>query len=64
MNSPFDRNVVNDDLRCIDISARRGPRIWQKQDLKILSQSKALIARKFDTAVDSEILDLIDSKLL
>jgi hypothetical protein len=64
LNSSFAQNVVNDDLRCIDISARRGPRIWQKQDFEILSQSKALIARKFDTAVDSEILDLIDSKLL
>ena len=64
LNSSFAQNVVNDDLRCIDISARRGPRIWQKQDFEILSQSKALIARKFDTTVDSQILDLIDSKLL
>jgi len=64
LNSPFAQNVINDDLRCIDISDRRGPRIWQKRDLEMLTQSKALIARKFDTAVDSEILDLIDSKLL
>jgi Core-2/I-Branching enzyme len=64
LNSSFAHNVVNDDLRCIDISARSGPRIWQKRDFEILAQSKALIARKFDTAVDSEILDLIDSKLL
>jgi Core-2/I-Branching enzyme len=64
LNSSFYRNVVNDDLRCIDISARRGPRIWQEQDFEILSHSKALIARKFDTEVDSKILDLVDSKLL
>jgi hypothetical protein len=30
----------------------------------MLAQSNALIARKFDTAVDSEILDIIDSELL
>jgi hypothetical protein len=64
LNSPFASNVVNDDLRCIDISEGRGPRVWQKNDLEILAQSKGLIARKFDTAVDFEILDLIDLKLL
>lgn len=64
MNSPYRRSVVNDDLRCIDISARKGPRIWQKQDFEILSRSKALIARKFDPEIDSEILDLIDLRLL
>jgi hypothetical protein len=64
LNSPFATNVVNDDLRCIDISERRGPRIWRKSDLEILAQSRGLIARKFDTVVDSEILDLIDLKLL
>lgn len=63
-NSPFARNVVNDDLRCIDISDGRGPRIWRQRDLETLTRSRALIARKFDTTVDSEILDLIDSKLL
>ncbi len=64
MNSAFQQNVINDDLRCIDITAGSGPRIWQRQDFEILSQSRALIARKFDTTVDAEILDLIDSKLL
>jgi hypothetical protein len=64
MNSCFTQNVVNDDMRCIDISEGRGPRIWCKDDIEILIQSKALLARKFDTAVDSEILDLIDAKLL
>jgi hypothetical protein len=64
LNSPFAGKVINDDLRCIDISARRGPRIWEKFDLETLTRSNGLIARKFDTAVDTEILDLIDSKLL
>jgi hypothetical protein len=64
LNSPFSHNVVNDNLRCIDISEGRGPRIWRTTDFERLAQSKALIARKFDGSVDSEILDLIDSKLL
>jgi hypothetical protein len=64
LNSSFARNVINDDLRCIDISEKKGPRIWQKRDFELLAQSNSLIARKFDTSVDSEILDLIDSKLL
>jgi len=64
LNSSFAENVVNDDLRCIDISSGRGPRVWRKQDIEMLAQSNALIARKFDTAVDSEILDTIDSELL
>jgi hypothetical protein len=64
LNSWFSRNIVNDDLRCIDISEGRGPRIWRTADFERLSQSKALLARKFDANVDSEILDLIDAKLL
>ena len=64
LNSSFASNVINDDLRCIDISEGRGPRIWRKSDLEILAQSKGLIARKFDTGVDREILDLIDARLL
>jgi Core-2/I-Branching enzyme len=64
LNSSFASNVVNDDLRCIDISEERGPRIWRKSDVEILAQSKALIARKFDTSIDREILDLVDLKLL
>jgi hypothetical protein len=64
LNSSFASNVVNDDLRCIDISEGRGPRIWRKSDLEILAQSKGLFARKFDTSVDREILDLIELKLL
>jgi len=64
LNSPFAQNVVNDDLRCIDISDGRGPHIWRERDLETLTRSKGLIARKFDSAIDTEILDLIDSQLL
>jgi hypothetical protein len=61
LNSPLKHNIVNDNLRCMDWP---GPRIWKKENFEILAGSKALFARKFDASVDSEILDLIDSKLL
>jgi hypothetical protein len=66
LNSPFKDSVFDDDLRCIDWSGRNGfyPGIWCKDDMEILSKSTALIARKFDTTIDSEILDMIDTKLL
>jgi hypothetical protein len=65
LNSAFKDSVINDDLRCIDWSAGGShPRIWRKGDIEILRRSKGLIARKFDSRVDSEVLDLIDSKLL
>ena len=43
---------------------RSGPRISRKEHFEILKNSKGLIARKFDTRIDSEILDLIDHELL
>jgi hypothetical protein len=64
LNSSFASNVVNDDLRCIDISEGRGPRIWRASDFETLAQSNGLIARKFDPGADREILDLIDARLL
>jgi hypothetical protein len=66
LNSPFKERVINNDLRCIDwaCSGRGHPKIWREQDIGILSQSNSLIARKFDTTIDAEILNLIDSKLL
>ncbi|MGZ4881652.1 MAG: beta-1,6-N-acetylglucosaminyltransferase [Halobacteriota archaeon] len=68
LNSPFKECVINDDLRCIDWSCpgRGGslPRIWCEEDITVLSQSNGLIARKFDSTIDSEVFNLIDSKLL
>lgn len=68
LNSPFRENVVNDSLRCIDWShpGPTGPTpwVWRKEDIDVLGQSTGLFARKFDSDVDSEILDLIDARLL
>lgn len=61
MNSPFRDKVINDNLRHVDWS-RGGPhpKIFSKNDLKILIETNKYFARKFDIHVDSEILDLID----
>lgn len=65
LNSRLSQNTINGNLRCIDWSDPVSkPHIWRKEDFQILAQSTALIARKFDATVDSEIFDLIDSKLL
>lgn len=64
MNSSFAENVVNDNLRLIVWSGGSGPQILRKADFELIAQSKGLMARKFDSALDSEILDLIDLKLL
>lgn len=47
-----------------DLVWRAGPRIWRKEDFENLKNAKALIARKFDSRTDPEILDLIDHNLL
>lgn len=58
--------LVNDDLRYIDYSrAHRGaPRTLTAADLPLLASGKYHFARKFDLAVDSEVLDRIDRELL
>lgn len=63
MNSPFKDKVVNDNLRHIDWSLGGAhPKIFAKNDLNDLVNTNKYFARKFDTDVDKEILDLIDEK--
>jgi hypothetical protein len=68
LNSPWRHTVICDSLRCIDWSSKgigdSYPRVWGRNDISTLSGSSALIARKFDATIDSEILDLIDLNLL
>jgi hypothetical protein len=58
--------LVNDDLRYIDYrAARRGaPRTLTVADLPELGCGRYCFARKFDPAVDGEVLDRIDRELL
>jgi hypothetical protein len=66
LNSPFERMVVNDNLRYIDWQDpdAGGPAILRKSDFARLFSSSKLFARKFDVKVDAEVLDLIDFEIL
>jgi Core-2/I-Branching enzyme len=59
-------DLVNDDLRYIDYSrAYKGaPRVLTTADLPLLASGRYHFARKFDLAVDREVLDRIDRELL
>ncbi|MDQ3997000.1 MAG: beta-1,6-N-acetylglucosaminyltransferase [Gemmatimonadota bacterium] len=64
MNSPLRDSVVNDELRYVDWTRDPMPAIFGAGDLELLRRSPKLLARKFDSTHDEEILDLIDSELL
>jgi Core-2/I-Branching enzyme len=60
-------DLIDDPLRYIDYSARtRGgsPRTLTVADLPLLASGRYHFARKFDLAVDREVLDRIDRELL
>lgn len=61
LNSQFKDELVNDDLRHIDFSAKKAnPKILSQEDLEKFMSSSNLFARKFDSTVDPVVLDLID----
>ena len=65
LNSPLAAKVVNDDLRYEEWTAGEAhPAILRAGDLPKLRRAEGLTARKFDTTVDAEILDLIDREIL
>lgn len=59
-------DLVNDDLRFVDYSAAQAgrPRTLTVADLPALAGGGDHFARKFDLAVDREVLDRIDRELL
>jgi len=62
-NSPFRKDMVNDNLRYIDWSEKQvSPKTLTMQDADLLMNSGKLFARKFNESVDIAILDYIDSK--
>jgi hypothetical protein len=62
MNSPFKAQAVNNNLRYIDWSeGKPNPKTLTISDFFELKMSDMLFARKFDTNVDSAILDKIDN---
>ena len=63
MSSEHAGSIVNDNLRYIDWRATPAPKILTSDDLPAMLASGALFARKFDTYVDSEVLDELDRRL-
>jgi hypothetical protein len=64
-NSKYQSQMVNNNLRYIDwtLGGSR-PKILRMQDADQIGMSGKFFARKFDTNVDSQILDWIDDNLL
>ena len=60
LNSPLKTQIINDNLRFI---IWPGPKILKTEDANIILSSEKLFARKFDTDVDSKILDMIDGSV-
>lgn len=63
VNSAWRESLVDDNLRYIDWSRLPAPAILRRDDFDRLVGSSKLFARKFDEAVDAEILDLLDAHL-
>lgn len=65
LNSPLAGTVVNDDRREIDFPKDAPhPRVFTAADWPRLRASPKLFARKFDAAIDSEILDRLEARVL
>jgi Core-2/I-Branching enzyme len=66
LNSPLKERVINDDLRYLDWrnpAVAGGPAVLGTRDFDAIMGSHDLFARKFDTAEDAEILDMIDATI-
>ena len=65
LNSNLKNSVINDNLRFIDFKDdSSNPNILLADDFSRLANSNKLFARKFDSDIDAEILDMVDEKLL
>ncbi|WP_312338171.1 beta-1,6-N-acetylglucosaminyltransferase [Sphingobacterium sp.] len=60
LNSPFREEVINNNLRYVDWSSGpEFPKILTVDDCESLKKTKNHFARKFDTEVDSEVIEYI-----
>jgi hypothetical protein len=64
LNSPAGERVANESVHHIEWPGGSHPATFRREDFPRLAGSGKLFARKFDTDVDGEILDLIDRELL
>ena len=63
MNSPLRDRIVNDNKRYMDFEESH-PRVLTNHDYPKLKNSEKLFARKFSSAIDKDILDIIDNDIL
>ncbi len=64
LNSPLAPSLINTTLREIDFPRHSPhPRTFTRADLPRLLGSDALLARKFDAAVDTAVLDVLEARL-
>jgi len=64
LNSPARERVANEPVHHIEWPGGSHPATFGREDFPRLAASGKPFARKFDTEVDAEILDLIDRELL
>lgn len=61
MNSEYITRICNNNLRYIDWSeGESNPKVLSKVDFNLLLSSNKLFARKFDTNLDEQVLDMLD----
>lgn len=64
-SSPYRNEIINDNLRYIEwVDGKPSPETLTYKDLDALANSDKLYARKFNSLLDTEILDAIDQLLL
>lgn len=62
MNSEYKSKVCNNNLHYIDWSeGKSNPKVLSKSDFNLFVSSNKLFARKFDSQLDEEVLDMIDN---
>ena len=61
-NSPYREKITNNDLRYVDWGeGKSSPKILTMEDWHVLKASSNFFARKFDSDVDSNVLDNLDN---
>jgi hypothetical protein len=64
MNSPYKNRISYDNLRYITWPpGSRHPMTLDRRDFDTFMDSNKLFARKFDTTVDADVLDMIDREI-
>jgi len=63
LNSPLKTQIINDNLRYVNWDNPNYPSILSINNIEEILKTPQLFARKFDSEIDSKILDAIDFKI-